>query len=232
MRNSEKTHFYKINFSKIAFIVLIIILIAIPDFGNAKLFPDEQNIEEKAHIIFPADSLTPEEVIKADIIAQNNHDLSTYLSLRTTKVGPPENRNEIMILREKYPEYDILQNTVEARLSGITSIPLTLIESITKIDEYFNLFSEIEAYYVAIDYQLENENQYVYNGVNYRLYLLALEEDQWVIIQISHIPVHRMIEEGYGFGTPEEKIALKIQKRRECTGEFINPKGEIIENKK
>ena len=63
---------------------------------------------------------------------------------------------------------------------------------------------------IFVNYQLESENQYVYNGVNYWLYLLALEEDQWVIIQISHIPVHRMIEEGYGFGTAEEKIALKI----------------------
>ena len=187
------------------------VLVLIPDFANAKLFldNDKQNIEEKSHIIFPANSLSPEEAIKADVISQNNNDLSTYLSLRTTKVGSPENRNEIMILREKYPEYDILQNTVEARLAGITSIPLTLVESITKIDEYFNLFSEIEAYYVAIDYQLESENQYVYNGVNYRLYLLALEEDQWVIIQISHIPIHRMIEEGYGFGTEGYERLIK-----------------------
>jgi len=92
--------------------------------------------------------------------------------------------------------------------------------------------SEIEGYYVAIEYQLESENQYIYNGVNYRLYLLALKEDQWVIIQISHIPIHRMIEEGNGFGTSEEKIILKIQKGRECTGEFINPKGEIIKIEK
>jgi len=111
MRNSEKTHFYKNNFSKIVFIVLIMVLIAVPEFAIAKLFPGEQNIEKKTYIIFPTDSLTPEEVIKADIIAQNNHKLSTYLSLRTIKVGSPENRNEIMILREKYPEYDILQNT-------------------------------------------------------------------------------------------------------------------------
>jgi len=111
MRNLKKIYSYKKYFFKTIFIVLIMVLIAVPDFANAKLFPDEQNIEKKAYIIFPADSLFPEEVIKADVIAQNNHDLSTYLSLRTTKVGPPENKDEIMILREKYPEYDILQNT-------------------------------------------------------------------------------------------------------------------------
>ena len=213
-RFSSKRNYLRI------FLLLIVLLIITPVYS------------EEYHIVSQSNSLTPEEVIKADIKAQNNNDLSTYLSLRTTKVGPPENRNEIMILREKYPEYDILQNTVKAQVVGIKSIPLSLVESITKIDEYFNIYSEIEAYYVAIDYQLESENQYVYNGVNYRLYLLALEEDQWVIIQISHIPVHRMIEEGYGFGTEEEKVALKIQKKQECTGEFINPKGEIIKIEK
>jgi hypothetical protein len=30
-----------------------------------------------------------------------------------------------------------------------------------------------------------------------------------------------MIKEGYGFGMKEEKISLEIQKRRECTDEFI-----------
>jgi len=105
MSNLKRIYFYKDNFSKIVFIVLIIILIIVPDFTSAELFldNDKQNIEEKSRIIFLVNSLTSEEVIKADIIAQNNHDLSTYLSLRTTKVGPPENRNEIMILREKYP---------------------------------------------------------------------------------------------------------------------------------
>ena len=78
----------------------MIILIVISNFAIAKISPNKQCIEEKYHIIIPANSLTPEEIIKADIMAQNNHDLSTYLSLRITKVGPPENRNEIMILRE------------------------------------------------------------------------------------------------------------------------------------
>ena len=90
MRNSKKTHFYKNNFSKIVFIVLIMVLIAVPDFASAKLFPNEQRIGEKSHVIFLANSLTPEEAIKADIIAQNNHDLPIYLSLRTIKIYSPK----------------------------------------------------------------------------------------------------------------------------------------------
>jgi hypothetical protein len=216
MRVLIKRVSFKKNTFEIIFILSIMLLVITPVYS------------EEYRIVSQYNLLTPEEVIKADILAQNNHDLSTYLSLRTTKVGPPENRNEIMILREKYPEYDILQNTLKAQVVGIKPIPLSLVESIIKIDKYLDLYSEIKAYYVAIDYQLKKENRYVYNGVNYRLYLLGLEEGHWVIVEISHIPIYRIIEEGYGFGTEEEKVALEIQKRQKCTGEFINPKGEII----
>jgi len=34
---------------------------------------------------------------------------------------------------------------------------------------------------------------------------------KWVIIEASEVPVHRMVEAGYGFGTLEEKTALRIQ---------------------
>ena len=179
-------------------------------------------------VAWAVDFSSPKAVIEADIIAQNTHDLSTYLSIRTTKLGPPENRNDIKMLRKKYPQYDILQNAVKTQLVGIKSIPISLAGSITKIDKYFDLYSKIKAYYVAINYQLKKENRYFYNGVNYRLYLLGLENGHWVIIEVSHLPIHQMIEAGYGFGTLEEKKALKIQERRERTGEFIDLEGKKI----
>jgi len=42
----------------------------------------------------------------------------------------------IMILKEKYLGYDILQNTMEAQVVEIKSIPLTLVISFTEINEY------------------------------------------------------------------------------------------------
>lgn len=42
----------------------------------------------------------------------------------------------IMVLKEKHPGYDILQNTVKAQMVGIKSIPLSLVVNITKINEY------------------------------------------------------------------------------------------------
>ena len=211
MSDSKKVYSYKDNFSKIIFIVLIMALLSFPVSTNAKLLPDEQNIKEKAHIIFPANLLTPEEVIKADIIAQNNHDLSTYLSLRTTKVGPPENRNEIMILREKYPEYDILQYIDKAELIELKEIPLYLIGNIRKMEEYITLYSQIKVYYVCINYYLKSESQYIFNGVNYLLYILIFEKGNWLIDEISEPCLNQIIEAGYGFGTLEEEKALQIQ---------------------
>lgn len=66
------------------------VLVLVPDFANTKFFldNDKQNIEEKALIIFSANSLSPEEAIKADVMAQNNHDLKIYFSLRTMKLYP------------------------------------------------------------------------------------------------------------------------------------------------
>jgi len=65
--------------------------------------------------------------------------------------------------------------------------------------------------FFKIEYQLKKENRAFYNGVNYRLYVLAAEEGRWVIVEEA--PVHRMVEAGYGFGTPEEKIASSKSNR-------------------
>ena len=173
-------------------------------------------------------SLSPESVIKRDVTTQNNHDWLGFLSIRTTKPGPPENRNDWIKIREINPDADIMKNIVTAQLGGIKKLPLSLSARLTRIDWYLDLYNEVRTYYVAIDYRLQNENRSFYNGVNYRFYVLALEEGQWVIVEASEVPVHRIVEAGLGFGTTEEKTALRIQKKRERTGKFINPKGKVL----
>ena len=202
---------FRQNFFKIILIALIIMLMILPAYANDKFFSEKKNVEEECHTISQSDSLTPEEVIKVDILAQNNHDLSTYLSLRTTKVGPPENRNEIMILREKYSKYDILQNINKAELIELKEIPFYLIGNIRKMEEYITLYSQIKVYYVCINYYLKSESQYIFNGVNYLLYILIFKKENWLINEISEPCLNQIIETGYGFGTLEEEKALQIQ---------------------
>lgn len=172
--------------------------------------------------------LLPENVIKMDVEAQNNHDWQSYLAIRTAKPGPPENRNDLMILKKKYPQNITMENVERAQLVGIKSLPSSFVGGLTRIDKYLDLYGEIRAYYVGIDYKLKQEKRHLYNGVNYRLYILGQEKGNWVIVEASEAPVHRMIEAGYGFGTPEEKTALRIQEERQRTGKFINAQGEII----
>lgn len=183
----------------------------------------EEEIEEEIEEDIGVD------IIKTDIAAQNNHDWPAFLSIRTAKPGPPENRMDYEVLRKKYPENDFIQNIITARLVGIKAFPAGLVAGITKMDKYLELYDEVKTYYVGIEYQLKKENRAFYNGVNYRLYVLGPEQESWVIVEASEMPVHLMIEAGYGFGTEEEKIALRIQEERQRTGKFINAKGEIIE---
>ncbi|MGQ9560204.1 MAG: SpoIID/LytB domain-containing protein [Candidatus Oleimicrobiaceae bacterium] len=171
---------------------------------------------------------TPESVIEADVAAQNSHDWSAFLSIRTAKAGPPENRVDYQVLKEKYPENDFMQNIVTARLVGIKALPLSLLEGLTRTDKYLELYAEVKAYYVGIEYQLKKENRAFYNGVNYRLYVLAPEEKHLAMVEASEAPVFRMVESGYGFDTPDANIALMIQEVRFRTGKFVNPKGEAI----
>jgi hypothetical protein len=162
---------------------------------------------------------TPEAIIKADVSAQNNRDWSTFLDIRTAKSGPPESRVDWVKIKETDPvAADMMNNIIKAELVGIKPLPLDLVGDITRIDKFFELYDELNAYYVAIYYQVKIEGRGFLNGVNYRLYILGLEEGHWVIVQASEAPVHRMIEAGYGFGTLEEKTALEIQRERERKG--------------
>lgn len=174
--------------------------------------------------------LTPQDVIEADVAAQNDHNKLVFLSIRTNKAGPPESGITLRALWEKYPKCSLLLNVSKAKLVMLKSLPLDLTISFTGAAEYFGFYSELKAYYVAIDYEFRQETRHLYEGVNYRLYILAPEEGRWVIVEASEAPVQRIIEAGSGFATPEEKLASSIQKERERTGKFINAKGEIIDN--
>lgn len=178
-----------------------------------------------------ANKLMPEDVIQADVIAQNDHNQATFLSIRTSKEGVPENKLDLKRLWERYPQCNALKNIVSAKLVGIKPLPLNLVASLTNIAKYLDLYSKLKVYYVAIDYRFKKERRHLYNGVNYRLYVLGLEEDRWVIVEASEPPVYRLIEAGYSFGTPEERIAARIQEERIRSGRFTNVEGKAIEAK-
>ncbi|MFC5647549.1 hypothetical protein ACFPYJ_00080 [Paenibacillus solisilvae] len=60
-------------------------------------------------------------------------------------------------------------------------------------------------FYVAIEMQVYREDQYFLNGNNYMLISTAAQSGQRIIVRFQHLPLDRLIRDGYGFGTLDEK---------------------------
>jgi hypothetical protein len=154
-----------------------------------------------------------EDVINADINAQNLGDWSTFLSLRTAKSGLPESRDVWALLKEHqyndFPEEDFLANINSARLVGVKALPATF--RIPTIGEYIAKFGDARAFYVSIEYDLRRERNALFQGVNYRLYILAPESGQWVIVEASEAPLKELVDAGLEFGTTEEQEMLRVR---------------------
>lgn len=172
---------------------------------------------------------SPESVIDADILAQNNHDWSRFLQLRSANPKAPENVRDWTMLRAKHPENDFMRNIVSAKRIGIHELALVAAAPLTRLGEYLALYGEVKVFYVGIEYELKKETRAFYDGVNYRLYVLAPEAGRWVIVEASEAPVRRLVEEGYGFRTAEERDAESVQLERERSGRFYSPRGALID---
>jgi hypothetical protein len=62
-----------------------------------------------------------------------------------------------------------------------------------------------------VDYKVHKQNKYFINGVNYFFIVLVLQDRQWKIVFTPLVPVSSIIDDGYGFGTEDEKT---FDKRR------------------
>lgn len=173
---------------------------------------------------------TPESIIASDIKAQQQQDYKTYLAIRSTNEVATECQSIISAIQRNQPENDVMKDVVSAELSRIKSIPNNIASNYTNMCQYNNTWKQVKAYYVAINYKVSKENRWFYNGVNYRLYILALENNHWVIVEVAMAPTIRIVSDGYGFDDVDEQKALNILRTREKSGQFVNPSGQVIEN--
>ncbi|ACX52185.1 hypothetical protein Adeg_1053 [Ammonifex degensii KC4] len=195
--------------------VLAVVLLAMPalvEFAAGKATTDAQ-------------TKPPEAVIAADIAAQQSHDEGAYLACRAKHEAAPECQKIIANIKRNQPEADVMRDVVRAKLVGVKPLPEKLAAAITWLDVYKAVWPQVVTYYVAIDYQLKKESRWFYNGVNYRLYVLALEDGRWVIVEASMAPVNIIRDAGYGFNTPEEARAAELERIREKAGKFLNLQG-------
>lgn len=173
---------------------------------------------------------SPESIITKDVKAQKNQDDVTYINLRSTNEMAAECQSIIKTIKTNQPENDVMKDVVNADIVGIKELPDNIASRFINLSLYRNVWSEVKTYYVGINYSVKNESRWFYNGVNYRLYVLALENNQWVIVESAMAPSDLIVNTGYGFSTQDEKTAIDILKYREKTGKFINKKHEVIED--
>jgi hypothetical protein len=95
-------------------------------------------------------------------------------------------------------------NIKEAKLVRWKELPYDYAENYLP-SRYMNHFSNKMVYYVGINYKVHIEDQFHINGVNYFFVALALEDGEWKIVFTPHVPVKSIIDDGYGFGTDDEK---------------------------
>ena len=114
-----------------------------------------------------------------------------------------------------------------AKIKEIMALPDAMGRSLTRVDEYKKLYEELSAFLVGIDYRVDIESKYIYNGVNYCLILLGREEGKWKVIENSSAPVEFLKQSGYSFGSADEAAAIKIIEAR-IRGLELNTDGKVL----
>lgn len=70
---------------------------------------------------------------------------------------------------------------------------------------YIEKYKNPRVFYVGVDYKVYKENKYQLDGVNYFFITTVLENGTWKIVTETLPPINSLIEDGYGFGTDDEK---------------------------
>ena len=166
-------------------------------------------------------------IIAKDILAQNNHDTTTFLSLRTDTCGA-QNRNVFRTLWRQEPRSNFMLDLISAELVDLKRIPLKVARNFFQLETLTKCYHQLACFYVAIDYHLKRETTYMYDGTNYRLYILGLHKDRWFILEASQAPIESLRRWGYGFETEQEKEAEKIQVLKQKTGKSFDLQGKQI----
>lgn len=103
-----------------------------------------------------------------------------------------------------------LLNIRKAQLEDWKSIPYHYAENYVP-SKSIEQYRDRKVFYVAVDYQVYKENEFMINGVNYFFIVLVLEDHKWRIASTPIVPVKSIIFDGYGFGTEDEKTFDEIR---------------------
>ena len=99
------------------------------------------------------------------------------------------------------------------------------VSDIIDLSSYPSKYSDIKIYYIAVNCLTYQENEYFHNGVNYFVYVVGHNGNEYKLLQASQ-PI---LEDNKNilFGDFEEKIQMFIQKE-EQKGNIIGSDGNLI----
>lgn len=173
------------------------------------------------------EGLTAEETVYAVVNAENMNDWNKYLSFMCTEervsyegfINDPENvQNHIGLF-----------NIKSAEITEIKELPLNEMGNfIFNYSSYEQQYKKLATFLVGINYETYEEDKYHFNGVNYRLFVLGMENGRWCVLEMSDAPLKSLTLAGLSFNSTSEMTAQNILDKREM-GIIINADGELLD---
>lgn len=114
-----------------------------------------------------------------------------------------------------------------AKIKEIMALPEDEAMKLAGFEEYRARYDVVNAFLTGVDYSVDIESKYIYNGVNYSLMLVGKEDGKWKLLEDSSAPLHMLKQDGYSFGSRDEAAALEIIDAR-LRGVEINKDGKVL----
>ena len=165
------------------------------------------------------------DVVYEMVSAINAHDLDAFISLQCEANKMDYEGFFRGLDWEK--DSDGLMCIKTASIHEIRELPVSAVTGFTSIDKYAETYDDLSAFYAGIDYTVDEESKYYFNGVNYRLIIAGKEDDQWKIVEVSDAPVESLENTDYAFNSSSEKAALNIINER-LQGNIVKSEGNVL----
>ncbi len=167
-----------------------------------------------------------QEVIDKWVAAVNSKDWAALVNTETE-----ENKKAVLnFLQNTDPNVQKsgIKGVKSLNISEIMPLPNELVSRLTTFEYYLEKYTDLQSYLVGFDFKVDNESKYIFNGVNYRLIIVGVENGEMKIVENSVAPLSTLTEQGYSFGSADEIAALEIETER-LKGRIVNKEKTLLE---
>ena len=153
-----------------------------------------------------------EDVVYESVKAVDSHDIYGYIALQCDE-NKVDSENFFRGL-DWDKDNDGIMCVDAASIYEIKEIPVNAADAFTSAYKYKEKYDDLAAFYVGIDYKVNNESKYFFIGVNFCLMIAGKENREWKIVEESDAPVEFLSETQYAFNSSAEEKALEILNAR------------------